>query len=312
MKIKNIRRTSKNIEKKDYCIYIDTDSIFLSASPILEKMDMNLNNVSFEKLSKKVFNIADETQKYINKKYDILATDFFNILDGHRFNVKQELVCKSGLWIAKKRYALSVILREGIKYEQLVVKGLDTVRSSFPPAFKGYLTKLLTDVLDGVDKNKIDDYLLDFESKLNSIKLIDIARNTSVNNMEKYTKHLQNTSFYTSVFSEMRKHTPIHVKASIYFNDFLKYHNLNNTIQNISSGEKVKYVYLKNNTFGINVLAFRGFEDPDILIDFVNKYVDRYEMYNKELKTKIQNIYASLNWIYPTKETKAAQKFFNF
>jgi type IV secretory pathway VirD2 relaxase len=36
-----------------------------------------------------------------------------------RFNFKQELVAKCGFWTTKKRYALSIINKEGVDIEEL-------------------------------------------------------------------------------------------------------------------------------------------------------------------------------------------------
>ena len=48
--------------------------------------------------------IADEIQKHVNAMYDRYA-DVFHNTKKHRWQIKQEYVAKSGLWIAKKRYA---------------------------------------------------------------------------------------------------------------------------------------------------------------------------------------------------------------
>ena len=74
--------------------------------------------------------IASEVQKLVNTMYDRYAIVFHNT-ESHRWQIKQEYVAKSGLWIAKKRYAQWVIFKEGKPTDKLDIKGLDVVRSSF-------------------------------------------------------------------------------------------------------------------------------------------------------------------------------------
>ena len=83
--------------------------------------------------------------------YDQYAIHFHNTID-HRWQIKQEYVAKSGLWIAKKRYAQWVIFKEGKPTNKLDIKGLDVVRSSFPTEFKTIQCHLLEAFSCAVDK----------------------------------------------------------------------------------------------------------------------------------------------------------------
>ena len=51
-------------------------------------------------MSKVILDVADEMQTYLNKSYDYFGSKFLN-LDKHRFEIKQELIAKSGLFIVK-------------------------------------------------------------------------------------------------------------------------------------------------------------------------------------------------------------------
>ena len=125
-------------DTKDHCIYIDTDSVFFSALPLVEKRFPDLDTSSEDKMSKAILEIADEVQLYLNNGYDYFAKKFCN-LDKHRFDIKQEVIAKSGLFVTKKRYGLKIINDNGKKVNKLMVKGLDTVRSSFPVAMREML-----------------------------------------------------------------------------------------------------------------------------------------------------------------------------
>ena len=64
----------------------------------------------------------------------------------------QECVAKSAFWVTKKRYGQWIINDGGIVCDRLDVKGLDIVRSSFPPAMRKLMTGVLQDILGNVDK----------------------------------------------------------------------------------------------------------------------------------------------------------------
>ena len=113
-------------------------------------------------MTNKILEIASEVQQYLNNSYDLFAKKFCNI-DEHRFEIKQELIAKSGLFVTKKRYGMKIINDNGVKVNKLHVKGLDIVRSSFPAAFKECLTKVLEDILAGVPMLKINEFILNFK-----------------------------------------------------------------------------------------------------------------------------------------------------
>ena len=77
---------------KDYCIYIDTDSVFYSTVPLVNKRFPN-KEFTETRMSKVILDVADEMQTYLNKSYDYFGKKFLN-LDKHRFEIKQELIAK--------------------------------------------------------------------------------------------------------------------------------------------------------------------------------------------------------------------------
>lgn len=47
-------------------------------------------------------------------------------------------------------------------------------------------------------------------------------------------------------------------------------------------------------------------------MEFVEKYIDRNAMYERELKSKLVAFYDILKWDYPSLDTKKAAEFFEF
>ena len=79
----------------------------------------------------------------------------------------------------------------------------------------------------------------------------------------------------------------------------------------ITSGEKIKWTYLKTNEFGMRSVACRGFEDPEVIIDLIRKYVDYDQIFESSLDNKLNDIYAALNWGIIPKNTNI-NEFFSF
>ena len=82
-------------------------------------------------------------------------------------------------------------------------------------------------------------------------------------------------------------------------------------IEPITDGEKVKWAYLSDNPFGFDTMALRGYQDPQVIVDFVEQYIDRNKIFEKELKNKLDDFYAAMNWgAFP--ENNSVAKFFSF
>ena len=292
-------------DKEDHCIYIDTDSVFYSALPIVEKTMPEIDITNDEEMSNGILKVADDVQKFLNKSYDVMAKKFYNIED-HRFDIKQEVIAKRGVWLAKKRYAQWIINNNGVSCDELEVKGLDVVRSSYPTRFRAFMTEILKDILQDADKNIIDDKILTLKRQIKNETVDDIAKTSAVKNVTKYVKMMDKGA----VVGECAKSTPAHVKASIIHNQFIKKFKIQ--AEPIRNGEKIKWIYLKNNELGLDALAFRGYEDPPELMEFIEKYADKDKLFERELEGKLRDFYDALNWDFASENMATAQKFFSF
>jgi len=290
-------------DTKDHCIYIDTDSVFYSATPLVKNRFPELDIKDVDKMSKAILQIADEVQLYLNNGYNYFAKKFCN-LNKHRFDIKQEVIAKSGLFVTKKRYGLKIINDNGKKVDKMMVKGLDTVRSSFPTAMKEMLSKVLDDILMDVPKEQLDKFIINFK---NSMKLMDfnkIAIPTSVRGIKKYRVKDGN------LFNSYKLGTPVHVKSAIFYNDLLKHLKVSKRYSEIFDGEKIMWVYLKPNSLGLETVAYKGYEDPPEILDFIRQFINPNKLYKQALHKKIMMFYQALNWDEPTDASKTIERFF--
>ena len=296
-----------NTPDADSNIYIDTDSVFFSAVPLMDKRIPNWKENDQETIAGFVDTIAGEMQDYLNDFYDILSTKIFNVdKDKHRLEIKKEYVAKAGLWIAKKRYAQWIISDNGVPVDKLDVKGLDVKRSSFPKAFQDCMGTVLIDILRGKTEDEISDYVLDFKKSMVNKDIKDIAKNSAVKNLSKYLPKGKRQLF------QFMKGTPAHVKAAISYNDCLKHFNSPFKYEPMRNGDKVKWVYLKDNPLGLDGLAFTGYQDPPEINKFINTYIDHNKIFERELKGKLQDFFDAIGWGDVVSEQRTAEKFFNF
>ena len=304
-------------EDGDWVLYADTDSCFVNSIPIIKKRfpDIDVNND--DEMTKAIMKVTTEIQIYVNRFYDIMAKKFFN-LNKHRFYAKQEVISKSSFWLAKKRYVQWIIHEEGVllKEPRMEVKGIDIVRSSFPLSFRRFMDSFFRKFLTNSPKEELNEMILKFREDIKTFDVLDIAKNTSVKFVSQDgTKNYNPESRRPFNFE---KGTPAQVKACLVYNDLLLKLGLETKCESIKHGQKIKWVYVQRNEFGVDAIAFKGDgNDADAILDIINKLVDRKKMFEQELKSKFSNekgegIYDVLKWRFPSESSKLAESFFDF
>jgi len=97
----------------NYCAYVDTDSNYFNAEPLLRHLNPNFEELSDEEKESKLEKVALYYQDYISNHYDSLARDCFNV-EHHRLEMKTEAVIRSAYFRAPRRYAQWITKQEGI------------------------------------------------------------------------------------------------------------------------------------------------------------------------------------------------------
>jgi DNA polymerase elongation subunit (family B) len=117
-----------------------------------------------------------------------MVQELFNVHypnESHYLELKQEVVLERGYFAGKRRYAQFIVNKEGVPVEELDLKGLDLMKSNFPPLFKQFGENLIKQIMFGKSKPSIDSQILDFRESLQTIewkKILNIVksnRNTS-------------------------------------------------------------------------------------------------------------------------------------
>lgn len=251
--------------------------------------------------------IAGETQDFLNSYYNLLSEKIFNVSkEKHRFQIKKEFVSRSGIWIAKKRYAQWIIAENGIPMDKLDVKGLDVVRSSYPAQFRKFMSQVLIDILKGKTEEELTDDIHSFKKSLSKMDVTSVAKNSAVKELSKYIPKK------TTALFQFKPATPAHVKAAIAHNQLLEHFKCPSKYEPMRDGDKIKWVYLKQNPFGLDGLGFKGYNDAPEIMDLVSNYVDYDKIFERELLKKLEDFYNALGWGEVMSGQKSAEKFFAF
>jgi DNA polymerase elongation subunit (family B) len=291
----------------NFCAYVDTDSNYFNAEPLLKHLYPNFEEMSDEEKDDVLEKVALKYQDIITGYYDELARDCFNVQE-HRLEMKTECVIRSAYFRATRRYAQWITKQEGIAKESLDIKGLEFKKANFPPIFGKFFNDILEQILKGAEQKHIDKLIMDFRNKIMS-KDTDITllgNPTSVKTLNEYVGRKPRAG---EVMTEIKKGAPANVKAAIVYNDLLRFWNIKGHSE-IVQGDKIKWIYLIDNPYKIEAIGFLSFDLPDKMRTFLNDYADRKKSFETILQSKLENFYNDLNWTLNLNPN--INKFFSF
>ena len=296
-----------NKDDNNYCAYVDTDSNYFNAEPILLHLFPDFESLSDKEKDNKLEKVALAYQDIITEDYNRLALETFNIKN-HRLEMKTECVIRSAYFRATRRYAQWITKQEGIAKESLDIKGLEFRKANFPPIFCKFFNDILELILKGSEQKEIDDLILAFRNKIMSkdTDIVLLGNPTSVKTLNEYIGRKPRAG---EVMTEIKKGAPANVKAAIRYNDLLRFWNIKGHSE-IVQGDKIKWIYLIDNPYKIDAIGFLNFDMPDKMRTFLNDYADRKKSFETILQSKLENFYNDLGWTLNLNPN--INKFFSF
>ena len=291
----------------NFCAYVDTDSNYFNAEPLLKHLYSNFEEMSEEEKDNVLEQVALKYQDIITADYDRLAKDCFNVQE-HRLEMKTECVIRSAYFRATRRYAQWITKQEGIAKESLDIKGLEFRKANFPPIFGKFFNDILEMILKGTEQKEIDNLILNFRKRIMSLDtdITLLGNPTSVKTLNEYIGRKPRAG---EVMTEIKKGAPANVKAAIRYNDLLRFWNIKEHSE-IVQGDKIKWIYLKDNPYKIEAIGFLSFDMPDKMRTFLNDYADRKKSFETILQSKLENFYNDLGWTLNLNPN--INKFFSF
>ena len=286
-----------DIEVEDTHRFIANDvlvhnSVYMSIQDMVDKYS---HRVPEDKMVDFLDNfIEKKVQPHINKTLDDLCS-YMNTYQ-MAMGAKRESIFSAAIWASKKRYALHVWDLEGTRYAKPKVKvtGIETQKSSTPEPVREALLKCLEILLSSTEVG-MREYVEQFRNEFQNIPVEEIAFPRGVNGIEKYT----------TASGEPAKGCPIHVRAAIVYNTYVakKYPD---TYQAIASGDKLKYIHLKQpNPYGSAVIGFPEKLPKNMGIE---KYIDWDTQFEKSFLSPLTNLMETVRW--KLEEESTLEEFF--
>ena len=269
--------------ENDYVVAVDTDSVYLNLGPLVDKF------LSKQKDDKeKVVNLLDKVcqdqlEPYIDKCYSELA-EYVNAYE-QKMQMKRENIADRGIWTAKKRYILNVWDSEGVRYEEpkLKIMGLEAIKSSTPAPCRTMIKDAFKLIMSGTEDDMIK-FIDESRSKFNKLPVEEISFPRSISDVN---KHKSNITIYG-------KGCPMHVRAALLHNHYVKEHGLEKKYSMINNGDKIKFVHLKKaNPIRENVIGFNNDFPYELGL---HKYIDYELQFDKAFLEPVKVILDSIGW----------------
>lgn len=262
----------------------DTDSVYLTVQPILDKLNLPL--VKDGNVTKEAHQIIDAMGVHLNKEIIIWAKKDLNSADP-RFEFKREAIADVGAFLMKKRYILHILDEEGVPTNKFKYVGVELARSTTPKEVKALIKKTIDTAFLSKDVKKTNEVFREAYDHFKTLSVSEAAFRKAVKDLEKYSG---GASLY-----KFNLGTPCHVKAALAYNFLLDKFQAGNKHEKINSGQKIKYFYAMKNPYGLDAIGFTS----DFPKEFNLIKIDYDKMFGKIVVPPIESVYNAIGWRLP-------------
>lgn len=270
---------------KDYCLAIDTDSLYLNMDPLVKK---------FTKAGIDKIKIVDMLDKFADDKIEPVFKSSLEELRIYanckvqKLRAKRENIAEAAIFDKKKRYCMLVWDSEKVRFAkpELKMTGLEVVKSSTSDFVREKMKVLLELMLAGTEEECQDFIKKTKEEFMKTENFLDIAFPKKMNGMAMF-KDLSDPSWSS-------KGCPAQTHGAIVYNEMIDRMNLTN-YRPIQEGTKANFIYLKkpNRANNTHVIAFDSKLPPEF---GVSKDVDRVMQYQKSFLNPMEVLMKLCGW----------------
>jgi DNA polymerase elongation subunit (family B) len=281
----------------DYVVANDTDSAYIRLDTLVEKIVPKDTPIQ---------KIVDFLDKFVSTVLEPLIAEKFEALAAYmntpenKMHMKREAIADRAIWRAKKNYILQVYDNEGVRYNEPKLKtvGIETARSSTPELVRKALEKSLL-ILLNEDEGDLHTFVKEFRETFMNAPVEDIAFPRGVTDLDKWVDPTGRESWKLGA--------PVHVKASLVYNERLRTTGLIKKYPVIKNGDKIKFVYLKQpNPVRNNAIAFTDVFPPEFEMD---EYIDRELQFEKTFLEPLRSFTDIIGW--QTEKVNTLMDFFS-
>jgi len=262
---------------EDYVVAIDTDSVYIRMGALVDKFAPKDPVKFLDKICSEHF------EKVLETSYAEMAkiTGAYS----NRMEMGREVIADRGIWMAKKRYILNVHNNEGVQYAEpkLKMMGIEAIKSSTPSVVRDKFKEIFRVIVE-VTESDTQQYIRDFKSHFRTLPPEDISFPRGISALNKWIDR-------KTIF---KKGTPIHVRGALCYNAALKTHGLTQKYQEVQTGEKIKFVYLKvPNYLGQNVISYPLNMPKELRL---HTHIDYDLMFTKSFLDPLTPILDAVGW----------------
>ena len=67
---------------------------------------------------------------------------------------------------------------------------------------------------------------------------------------------------------------------------------------------------MKDNEFGFDTIAYKGYEDPPQILELIKTNIDHSKMYEQAMSKKLGMFYEAMSWEAVVDKTQSIERFF--
>ena len=266
----------------DAILYGDTDSTYFTASSLIHD----------EMPDEDIINLYDVICDQANETFVDYMTSYHNcpVKYGEIISAARETVCKSALFIKKKKYGLLIMDDDGKRMDvdgkegKVKVKGLESQRSDTPKYMQKFLEELLERVLSGASEDDIISRIKEYRKEFREMDSWQKGSPKRINNLTNLTNQYMKTG---------KCHVG-HAMAAINYNEMLELHNDKHSMR-ITDGMKTIVAKLKPNAHKMRSIAIPI--DENIIPEWFQELPFDDELMEETIVTKkIMNLLEVMDW----------------
>lgn len=282
----------------DPIIYGDTDSLYISAKPFVDKLPQGMTSPEIVERIDKEF--CQELHSYINEAL-AYHRERYNTFT-NQLEMVRDVIAEDTIFVSKKRYLMEIWDKEGARYPRPKRKatGLEMIKSTTSKFCKEWLNTAADVILKGTAPELhllVSNYRRQFEAM--PLELISYPINVS--DIEKYVAVLsskQVITFEDTVETGSRKGlgkgAPIQVAAAFTYNRFLDERKLSRKYDKIKSGERMRFFYLKpQNPYCCHVMGMLDKVPKELDL---RQWVDYEAQFNKVFVGPLNILLRAVGW----------------
>ena len=305
----------------DAIVYADTDSCYFSAYTVLKD---DPSYAAFDWSRENIIELYDLIADQANETFPSFMAETFHtsMQRGGIIRAGRELVASRGLFIKKKKYAVLMYDKEGMRLDvdgkpgKLKPMGLDLKRSDTPKVMQQFLEQLLMNLLTGVPQKQMFDAIKEFRKTFKSRPGWEKGTPTKVANLAAFASKIEQAnrkglSLNTVQHDEkLRVTLPWHVKPSLHWNQLCELHG-DRYAMRITDSSRIIVCKLRKNPLGMTSVAY-PVDEPHLPTWFCELPFDDEAMEETIIDNKITNLVGVLDWDLSHTKIRSGESLFSW